>query len=246
MKKGDIFVKTNLKKEAFNPKGFVFWTQPFSIAPLIQDLYSKNSIFLIGSILGSSYLQNGKSFFDRTARSNQRFGVTGNFYHSLFNELNIKLYSPTSNLSEICTTKIALSELKDVPSFCQRDNGSCCYSCGKCLRKTCEMAYVNPKFHEVFNSVVNSMKNKPKNFDYFHHIYTYTSNRNSFIAERLSSLGFIQKGNSGDLELEKIYYSLESYFQDSIFTLEKVNFLKDFDIPLANIEDEINLTNYKI
>lgn len=244
LKEGDIFVKTNLKSSAFNPKGFVVWSQPFCVAPIISALYTADDcIYLLGSILGSSYLQNGNKYFDREARSNPRYGVTGNYYHSIFNELNIRLYAPLANCSELISTKIAYRNQTSNLAYCQSNSGYPCLRCFKCLRKNVEQEYLKLPSSQ-FKSVIAQIAKKDINFDYFSHIWQFVALNSFEISNALESQGLVINQEHSVPNLLRIYSKFERFYQDLEFSQDKLQRLQDFGIEEANDLDHQTIKNY--
>lgn len=256
---GDIFIKTNLKVNAFNPKGFVFWSQPFAVAPILKDYYrSKNATFLLGSILGSSYLQNGKAYFNRLGRQNTYFGVTGNLYHSVFNELGIKLYAPLANCSEYISTYIDILSSEDLgmSAFCQNDNGHPCFKCFKCFRKLVERVVICEQLGDfsALATSLDSLKKTSKHipiskdqFSYFYHIWQYGYSQSSSVAKVLTSLGF-QPNMDGfedkSLDLLRVYSEFDHFYQDLEFSRLKKTVLSSMGVSEASFEDTNTLKAY--
>lgn len=244
LKEGDIFVETNLKSSAFNPKGFVVWSQPFCVAPIVSALYpAKECIYLLGSILGSSYLQNGSKFFDREARSNIRYGVTGNYYHSLFNELDIRLYAPLANCSELVSTKIAYANQMCNLAYCQSNKGRPCLRCFKCLRKNVEQEFLKLPSSE-FKRVSANINPKDINFDYFAHIWRFIAQKDIEIKKELTTQGLMIDQEKTIPNLQCVYSQFENHYQDIVFSQDKLKRLQSFGVQEATEQEYVDLKNY--
>lgn len=252
---GDIFVKSNLKSKGFTPRGFVFWSQPFAIAPILTDcLNVQNPTYLLGSILGSSYLMNGKVYFDRESRSNTTFGISGNTYHSLYNELDVNLYAPFANCSEYISTQIELLTSlspENVPAFCQNNGGTPCFRCFKCLRKTTERYIVAKElgmsvpFADIstVRRVAQGINPSQVNFKYFYHIWNKAVLSDPLLEDLFVKLGFTPS-KTNEINLDVVYSSLERYYQGSEFSDDKLSRLESYGIAQASQADELALKNY--
>ena len=254
LRQGDIYVESNLKSRAFQPRGFVFWSQPFAIAPVLAAYYGGDPEFMIGSVLGSSYLQNGRRYFDREKRSNPLFGVTGNMYHSLFNELEIPLYAPLANASEFVSTRVEMltSTRPEVPAFCQALEGAPCLRCFKCLRKVTERYIISKQLglqslpYSDFQAVSSVSQNTPDDkvdFSYFYHIWNYAALRDSSIRHLLCQRG-LEMSEDKDLDLSSVYASFERYYQSTKFSFEKLQILSELGVHFASRSSESNLKDY--
>jgi hypothetical protein len=255
LRKGDVFIKSNLKSGAFRPRGFVFWSQPFAVAPILAAYYrSRYPAFLLGSILGSSYLMNGHRYFDREMRSNTVFGVTGNMYHSLFNELSLPLYAPLANCSEYVSTKVEMLTNKDgfeLPAFCQARGGFPCLNCFKCMRKIVERHIVardmgiDAPYSDI--STVANVIRRPRpsilDFSYFYHVWNYAAIKSPEIAELLKARGF-EMSDSDNVELGVVYPELERFYQNRSFSYDKLKRLGDLGVRSADSYTSLNIKNY--
>jgi len=256
LREGDVFIKSNLKSGAFFPRGFVFWSQPFAVAPILASYYeSALPQFMIGSILGSSYLMNGRRYFDRESRSNTTFGVTGNMYHSLFNEIGLPLYAPLANCSEYVSTKIELLTCRDpqnLPAFCQNAGGAPCLKCFKCFRKVTERYIVCKALgldaaHSKLDTLRAVSRNVPTrsiDFNYFYHIWNYAAFGDPEAHSVLRERGFDPSEDS-TLELDAIYVGLERFYQNSSYSSDKLNRLSDLGVHAASASSEAHLKYYK-
>ena len=255
LREGDVFIKSNLKSGAFSPRGFVFWSQPFAVAPILAAYYeSTRPRFMIGSILGSSYLMNGRRYFDRESRSNTTFGITGNMYHSLFNELELPLYAPLANCSEYVSTKVELltcRESRDLPAFCQNNGGAPCLKCFKCLRKiteryvVCKALDLDAPYADLntLRAVAQSVPARSINFDYFYHIWNFASLRDPDASSILCGRGFNPSEDQA-LDLDVVYAGLERFYQDPTYSSDKLRRLSNLEIHPASSFSEARLKCY--
>ena len=258
LRAGDVFIRTNLKSGAFDPRGFVFWSQPFAVAPILASYYGcQRPVFMIGSILGSSYLMNGRKYFNREARSDSTFGVTGNMYHSLFNELGLPLYAPLANCSEYVSTKVEIltgdnSEKNPyIPAFCQANRGAPCLKCFKCLRKVVERCLVAKSLDvdlsysdfSTVECVLDSLPSTRIDFSYFYHVWNYAALESPEISTLLAKRGF--KASEVDkLELNVVYSDLERFYQSDAFSTDKLSRLERLGVRPASSDMTVRLKAY--
>jgi hypothetical protein len=165
--------------------------QPVTAVLIASQIES--SYVLTGSNFGSSFLQNGRKYFDR-ARGQKYHGKSGNYWEQIFWDIGLPVFSPISGMSEILNMKVSFSKLpKNNIIYCTNMLGAPCYKCSKCFRRACIEEFITGKSANYSNymnaGVMKILDTKPT---YFGHLYTTMLNNNwnppEWIKSRLTHL----------------------------------------------------------
>jgi len=175
-----------------DPWGWHVWIGSTVTAVLIASQI-ESSYVLTGSNFGSSFLQNGRKYFDR-ARGQKYHGKSGNYWEQIFWDIGLPVFSPISGMSEILNMKVSFSKLpKNNIIYCTNMLGAPCYKCSKCFRRACIEEFITGKSANYSNymnaGVMKILDTKPT---YFGHLYTTMLNNNwnppEWIKSRLTHL----------------------------------------------------------
>ena len=236
--KNDSYIIDSNSTRLCRPGGFTGWTCIF-LTPLIlsADLNIKN--ICCGQILGSSSLSNGKKYFPQFLNEKSR-----NRWERFYNHIGLNMFSPTGGCSELITSKIIYrNNLADKVLYCERDKGSPCYKCTKCLRKGLQLKLHNYNYNfDSFdqNFITKFLQGRPL---YFAHIFIHTiknlDNIPSYLKESINNITHIDTNC-----FTKIYTKSFKYFPEDIkeriineltkyadlMTEEDENYLENWDM----------------
>ncbi len=140
-----LCIESNNKLIA-KPRGWCTWASCASTSVLVATDYDIGYIML-GSSLGSVYLNNGRSYYP----AHQRGYENQNQWFRLFQALNLHIFSPIAGISEIGLTKILKCHSKYIDKliYCILKEGDNCHQCWKCLRRDLILTYVVRNYQKV-------------------------------------------------------------------------------------------------
>ena len=155
------------------PGGWHTWPASAGTSLLLATDQSLGAI-LTGSNLGSSFLGNGRGYWNRHY-ARKWHGPSGNFWQSTFWAIGIPMFSPVSGLSEILNYKISMNHLDSTEiSYCTLEDGRACGVCTKCFRRDLIRQFLRPEeaidwspYHN--DAVLRLINERPL---YFGHIFS--------------------------------------------------------------------------
>jgi hypothetical protein len=183
---------TSNQRYLSSPGGWHVWIGSTVTAALMAAEIRAGAVFT-GSNLGSSFLSNGRIYFDRLG-ARRYHGESGNYWEQVFRDIGLPVFSPVSGMSEILNMKTSFATLSDENiTFCTADQGRACHRCPKCFRRACIADFLGVKaadFNRYHNAAVNKLLDtKPT---YFGHIYSTMIAAGwkppAFVGSRLSHL----------------------------------------------------------
>ena len=189
-------VITTNQRYVSRPGGWHGWTCS-TITSLLLATDFNIGIILTGSILGSTLLNNGRSYWDRF-RATAWHGSTGNYWQTAFQEIGIPMFSPMTGASEFITMKDSLNFLKSGQVvYCMEKDGGACNSCTKCFRRAVIRSVVDTEISldlEIYNTeIIHSfLEKRPL---YFGHIFSYARQKielPDWILDRIENVPIIQ------------------------------------------------------
>ena len=189
-------VTTN-QRYVSRPGGWHGWTCS-TITSLLLATDHQFGVILTGSILGSTMLNNGRSYWDRY-RARGWHGPTGNFWQSAFQQIGIPMFSPMTGASEFITMQASIPLLeKNEVVYCMEENGAACNKCSKCFRRAVIRNVVDDSYFsdlEEYNTseIHKFLEKRPL---YFGHIFSFARRKNSLPEWVLSRLENVPAINS--------------------------------------------------
>lgn len=154
-----------------NPGGWHVWIGSAVTAALVSSMRGASYV-LTGTNLGSSFLQNGKKYFDRH-NGRKWHGESGNYWEQIFWDIGLPVFSPISGLSEILNLKASYAALnREDVVYCNKLDGGNCGVCPKCFRRACVedyLGYSKVDYGKFNNPDVLSLLSKRPT--YFGHLY---------------------------------------------------------------------------
>jgi len=171
-----------------HPGGWHGW--PCStITSLLMATDMDFGIIFTGSIIGSTMLSNGNSFWDRL-EARKWHGPSGNYWQSTFGHIGLPMFAPVTGVSEFQTMNLSLQLIysEDVV-YCMDDNGAACGFCTKCFRRdlirsTIEHSH-SVNWNNYDNEKIHSLLTKRPL--YFGHVFSYAMSRNESLPDWVSS-----------------------------------------------------------